>query len=165
MLSKDREYLVVSELARRTPVRWARALAEPVQPPGETLMASERIKILYIIDYFHRTGGTERHLAHLIAGLPAEQFRCSVVTFDLGENPLLDGLRARGVPIINLPVGAEYTPNAVLQALRLRRLIRNGRYDIVQTFHRKADTYGALIARFAGAKYLRLEQTRHRRGA
>jgi glycosyltransferase involved in cell wall biosynthesis len=117
-------------------------------------MASDRIEILFIIDYFHRTGGTERHLAHLIAGLQPEQFRCAVVTFDLGENPLLDGLRARGVPIINLPVGAEYTPNAFRQALRLRSLIRSGRYDIVQTFHRKADTYGALIARLAGAKRL-----------
>ncbi len=117
-------------------------------------MASDRIHILFIIDYFHRTGGTERHLAHLIAGLPPEQFRCAVVTFDLGENPLLDDLRAHGVPIINLPVGAEYTPHAVRQAWRLRSLIRSGRYDIVQTFHRKADTYGAVVARLAGVKRL-----------
>jgi L-malate glycosyltransferase len=117
-------------------------------------MSSDRIEILFIIDYFHRTGGTERHLAHLIAGLSSEQFRCSVVTFDLGENPLLDELRARGVPIVNLPVGAEYAPNALRQALRLRSLIRRNGYDIVQTFHRKADTYGALVARFAGAKRL-----------
>jgi L-malate glycosyltransferase len=117
-------------------------------------MASERIDILFIIDFFHRTGGTEKHLAQLVAGLPSGLFRCSVLTFDLGENPLLDGLRARGVPIISLPVAHEYAPKAALQAWRLARLIRRNRYDIVQTFHQKADTYGALIARLSGAKRL-----------
>jgi glycosyltransferase involved in cell wall biosynthesis len=113
-----------------------------------------RIEILFIIDYFHRTGGTEKHLAQLIAGLPSDDFRCSVVAFDLGHNPLLDGLRQRGVAVIGLPVGREYVPNAVLQAWRLSRLIRQRRYDIVQTFHQKADTYGALIARLSGARHL-----------
>jgi L-malate glycosyltransferase len=117
-------------------------------------MSVNRIKILFIIDYFHRTGGTEKHLAQLIAGLPPELFCCSVVTFDLGANPLLDDLRARGVPIINLPVAHEYVPNAFLQALRLSRLIRRSQYDIVQTFHQKADTYGALVAWLSGAGHI-----------
>ena len=117
-------------------------------------MASNRIKILFIIDYFHRTGGTERHLAQLIEGLPADAFHCSVVAFDLGANPLLDGLRARGVSIIGVPVGREYVPNAVVQAWRLSKLIRENRYDIVQTFHQKADTYGAVIAWLSGGKHL-----------
>jgi glycosyltransferase involved in cell wall biosynthesis len=117
-------------------------------------MASDGIKILFIIDYFHRTGGTEKHLAQLIAGLPADVFRCSVVAFDLGANPLLDDLRARGVSIIEVPVGREYVPNALVQAWRLSRLIRENKYDIVQTFHQKADTFGAVIARLSGVKHL-----------
>jgi L-malate glycosyltransferase len=121
---------------------------------GESAMASDGIKILFIIDYFHRTGGTEKHLAQLIAGLPADAFRCSLVAFDLGANPLLDGLRTRGVPVISLPVGREYVPNAVVQAWRLSRLIRKNKYDIVQTFHQKADTYGPVIARLSGVKHL-----------
>jgi L-malate glycosyltransferase len=119
-----------------------------------TTMLCGKIKVLYLIDYFHRTGGTEKHLAQLIAGLPADTFSCSVVVFDMGENALLDGLRARGVPVIHLPVGREYVPNAAVQAWRLAKLIRRNRYDIVQTFHQKADTYGALIARLSGAKHL-----------
>ena len=115
---------------------------------------SDRIKILFLIDYFHHTGGTEKHLVQLIAGLPADRFRCSVVVFDLGANPLLDDLRARGVPVVYLPVGREYVPNAAVQAWRLSRLIRRNRYDIVQTFHQKADTYGALIAWLSGAGHL-----------
>ena len=117
-------------------------------------MVSDKIKILFVIDYFHQTGGTEKHLAQLIAGLPPDAFRCSVVAFDLGTNPLLDGLRARGVSIISAPVGREYVPNAVVQAWRLFKLIRRNKYDIVQTFHQKADTYGAVIARLSGVKHL-----------
>jgi glycosyltransferase involved in cell wall biosynthesis len=112
------------------------------------------INILFLIDFFHRTGGTEKHLVQLIHGLPADHFHCTVVAFDMGVNPLLDELRARQVPIIHLPVAREYVPNAVLQAWRLSRLIRSHKYDIVQTFHQKADTFGALIAWLSGARVL-----------
>src|SRR5579863_311341 len=112
------------------------------------------INILFLIDWFHRTGGTEKHLVQLIAGLPADRFRCTVVAFDMGVNPLLDELRARDVPVIHLPVGREYVPNAAVQAWRLSRLIRRNRYDIVQTFHQKADTFGALIVWLSGARRL-----------
>ena len=115
---------------------------------------SSKIAILYIIDYFHRTGGTEKYLVQLIAGLPQDEFCSSVVAFDLGANPLLEDLRARGVPIISLPVGREYVPHAAIQAWRLARLIRANRYDIVQTMHQKADSYGALIARLSGCRHL-----------
>lgn len=111
-------------------------------------------RILFIIDWFHRTGGTEKHLAQLVAGLRAWAFDSAVVVFDRGENPLLERMVAAGVPVIHLPVGREYVPNALLQAWRLSRLIRRGHYDIVQTYHQKADTYGALIARSAGVRHL-----------
>ena len=111
-------------------------------------------RILFIIDWFHRTGGTEKHLAQLVAGLKAWAFESTVVVFDRGENPLLEGMVAGGVPVIHLPVGREYVPNALWQAWRLSRLIRRQRYDIVQTYHQKADTYGALIARAAGVRHL-----------
>jgi glycosyltransferase involved in cell wall biosynthesis len=112
------------------------------------------INILFLIDWFHRTGGTEKHLVQLVAGLPPDRFRCTVVAFDMGVNPLLDELRARDVPVIHLPVGREYVPNAAVQAWRLSRLIRRNRYDIVQTFHQKADTFGALIVWLSGARRL-----------
>jgi glycosyltransferase involved in cell wall biosynthesis len=117
-------------------------------------MSPARRRILFIIDWFHRTGGTEKHLAQLVAGLKAWAFDSTVVVFDRGENPLLEGMVSAGVPVIHLPVGREYVPNALLQAWRLSRLIRRQRYDIVQTYHQKADTYGALIARATGVRHL-----------
>ena len=117
-------------------------------------MTPDKLSVLYIIDYFRGTGGTETHLARLIAGLPRDRFHCSIVAFDLGENVLLDALRAEGVEVIHLPLAREYVPNAVLQAQRLASLVRRNRYDIVQTFHQKADTFGALIAWLSGANHL-----------
>jgi glycosyltransferase involved in cell wall biosynthesis len=117
-------------------------------------MAPTRIKVLFIIDYFHRTGGTERHLAHLVTALPADQFECAIVCFDLGPNPLLEEVRARGIPVEHMPVAREYVPSAFVQGRRLAQYIKRGRFDIVQTFHQKADTYGAVIARLAGVRHL-----------
>ncbi len=117
-------------------------------------MRSERLQILYLIDYFHRTGGTEKHLAQLVAGLPADQIRCTIAGFDLGTNPLLDEVRAAGIEVVHFPVGREYVPNAWRQAIRLWRFVRSSRFDIVQTYHQKADSFGALIARGAGVRHL-----------
>lgn len=116
--------------------------------------SSRPINILYVIDYFHRTGGTERHLVHLLRNLPRESFKCSVVVFDLGPGSLLEEVREQGIPIVHLPVGREYTPNALLRARQLYRLIRAQRIDVVQTFHQKSDTYGAIIARLAGVRHI-----------
>jgi hypothetical protein len=126
---------------------------EDVGSDDEGAIVSDQIEILFLIDYFQRTDGTEEHLAQLIADLP-HMFRCSVVVFDLGANPLLDELSARPVPLLHLPVAREYVPNAVLQAWRPSRLIRRNRYGIVQAFHQKADSYGALIAWLSGARHL-----------
>lgn len=118
------------------------------------MTSSSRIEVLFLIDYFHRTGGTEQHLAQLIAGLPADEFSSTLVAFDMGGNPLLQRLRESGVPVVHLPVAREYVPNAFLQAWRLGRLVRRNGYDVVQTYHQKADTFGALIVWLAGARHL-----------
>jgi glycosyltransferase involved in cell wall biosynthesis len=117
-------------------------------------VSSQPVEILFLIDYFYRTGGTEQHLVQLVRGLAKLGFRSTVVVFDMGLNPLLEGLRHEGVPVIHLPVGREYVPNALKQAGRLARLIRTHRFEIVQTYHQKADTYGALVAWLAGAPRL-----------
>jgi glycosyltransferase involved in cell wall biosynthesis len=115
---------------------------------------AERVHVLYLIDYFHRTGGTEKHLAQLVERLPRQTFKCSIVAFDLGANPLLDKVRDSGITVIHVPVGREYVPNAWLRALQLSKLLRTLQPDIVQTFHQKSDTYGAIIARLSGVRHI-----------
>jgi glycosyltransferase involved in cell wall biosynthesis len=116
--------------------------------------ATKRINILFVIDYFHRTGGTEKHLAQLVRLLPRERFRCAIVGFDVGANPLLDEVRHSDVPVLHVAVGREYAPNAAYQAWRLARIIREHDVDIVQTFHQKSDTFGAIVAKLAGVKHI-----------
>ena len=115
---------------------------------------SRPINILYLIDHFHGTGGTERHLAHLVRHLPREQFRCLIVAFDLAPNRWVARIAASGTPVIHLPVMREYAPAAVPRALELSKLIRSNRIDIVQTFHQKSDTYGATIAKLSGIRHI-----------
>jgi L-malate glycosyltransferase len=115
---------------------------------------SARINILYIIDYFHGTGGTERHLSYLVGHLPAEKFNCSIAVFDLAPNRWVDNIRAGGIPVIHVPVAREYAPGAIPRAIELARMIRSKNVHIVQTFHQKSDTYGAVIASLAGIKHI-----------
>ena len=113
-----------------------------------------KIKILFVIDYFHRTGGTEKHLALLVQHLPRDRFDCTIVAFDLGQSALIEQIRQSGVAVIHVPVGREYTPNAMWQASQLARIVRKGAFDIVQTFHQKSDTYGAIVAKLSGARHI-----------
>jgi glycosyltransferase involved in cell wall biosynthesis len=114
----------------------------------------QRLKILFVIDYFHRTGGTEQHLCQLVSRLADKGVQSSVVVFHLGHSELIDRIRTAGIEVTQFPVAREYTPAAAWQAARLLRYIRANHFDIVQTFHQKSDTYGALIARLAGVKHI-----------
>jgi glycosyltransferase involved in cell wall biosynthesis len=109
---------------------------------------------MYLIDHFHGTGGTERHLTHLVRHLPREQFRCLIVAFDLVPNRWVDRIVDSGTPVIHVPVMREYAPAALLRALELSRIIRSNQIDLVQTFHQKSDTYGALVAKLAGIDHI-----------
>lgn len=111
-------------------------------------------RVLFLIDYFHGTGGTERHLAHLVCNLCRESFQVTVVAFDLGANPLLDAMREAGAEVLALPLGRVYTPAAMRQAWRLFHLIRERHIDIVQTYHQKSDTFGAIVAHLAGVPHI-----------
>jgi glycosyltransferase involved in cell wall biosynthesis len=113
-----------------------------------------RINILYIMDHFQGTGGTERHLTYLVENLPRDQFRCQIVVLDLAPNRWVDQIRGAGIPVIHVPVLREYAPAALLRALQIARIIRSSKVDIVQTFHQKSDTYGATIAKLSGIRHL-----------
>jgi len=117
-------------------------------------MGIKKINILFIIDYFCDVGGTERHLSHLILNLPKDLFNCSVVAFDLGPNILVDRLRSAGIPVIHIPVDREYTFRAIKGALALSKIIKDYNVDIVQTYHQKSDTFGALVAKLSKIKYI-----------
>src|ERR1044071_549379 len=91
------------------------------------VVLSRKLSILFIIDFFHGTGGTEKHLSSLVCALSRKMFNVAVVVFDLGANPLIDDMRQAGASVIPLSVAHIYTPKAMIQAWRLFRLIRKNR--------------------------------------
>jgi len=113
---------------------------------------NKKNNILYMIDNFCGIGGTERHLYYLSMHLSRDKFKPSVVVFDLKDNPLIADMKKAGIPVYHIPVGREYTWNALQKALQLSKIIKKEHIDIVQTYHLKSDTYGALIAHFSGIK-------------
>ena len=114
----------------------------------------ERIKILYLMDHFRGTGGTERHIAYLVRGMPSEQFACRLAVMDLAPNRWVDLIRSAGIAVDHVPIAREYSPAALTSAVQLSGIIRKNRIDIVQTFHQKSDTLGALVARLSGVKHI-----------
>ena len=105
-----------------------------------------------MIDNLCGIGGTERHLSYLTTHLDKEKFEPYVVVFDLKDNPLVDQMQQAGIPVYQITVGREYTWNALKKAFQLSRIIKKEQIDLVQTYHLKSDTYGALIAHFSGIK-------------
>jgi hypothetical protein len=101
---------------------------ESKSPGGEIEVCSHGIEIAYVVDNFHPGGGTRKHLAHPIAGLPADELHCSVVAFDLGVNSLLDALTTRGAD--HQPVGgSRLGPLRTVEASCPARFIGVNRYD------------------------------------
>ncbi|MDP1879535.1 MAG: glycosyltransferase [Parachlamydiaceae bacterium] len=119
---------------------------------ASVVILTKKINILYIIDYLHDQGGTERHLLYLLKLLSKERYNCIVVAFDTGTTKLTEEIKEIGVPLVHIPVGRYYTINAIKRAFDLRRIIIDNNIDIVQTFHFKSDFYGAIVARLSGVK-------------
>jgi glycosyltransferase involved in cell wall biosynthesis len=117
-------------------------------------MADKKINILYVIDDLRFVGGAETHLTHLALNLSSNVFNCSIVAFDLAPTILVERLQNGGIAVNHLQVDREYTPNAIKRAFDLSKIIRSNNIDIVQTYHQKSDTYGALVSWFSGARHI-----------
>ncbi len=101
-------------------------------------------------------GGTENHIYILASGLDKKKFTASICYFhgDERENGFIEHGRGLGIEMIGLPVDRIYSVEALRQAWRLRKIIKERDIDIVQTFHFKSDTYGALVSKLTGRKVI-----------
>jgi len=109
-----------------------------------------RIKILFLIDYLHGFGGTERHLFQLATRLDSQQFECVVSPFRSNDE-MIGVFRQAGIQVIPFPIKRIYGVSAVRQASALHRFIRENKISIVQTFNRDSDIFGTFVAKQAGA--------------
>lgn len=99
------------------------------------------------------TGGTRRHLFDLVTGLDPARFHVTVIVSTL-RDPLFQGdlerMRARGIGVIDIPMRRAIRPwHDVCALARIRRRLRQGRFDIVHTHSSKAGFLGRIAARLA----------------
>jgi glycosyltransferase involved in cell wall biosynthesis len=101
------------------------------------------MRILHVITRFE-AGGAERNLAHFMRFQRGLGHEVTLAAGRVGCPELLEGVNVLLVP------GLRRRPNPVMDArafAALRRLIRDGAYDIVHTHESKAGVLGRLAAR------------------
>ncbi len=99
------------------------------------------LKVLQLIPTLDRSGA-EKQMVLLALGLPRDRFRVEVAALTrLG--PLAKELEAGGVPVTSIGKRFKVDPWAYA---RLARLLKKGRFDVVQTWIYAADAYGRVAA-------------------
>lgn len=104
-------------------------------------------RIGYVIPTLDR-GGAEKQLVLLASGLREQGFDTEVVVLTR-PGPYESELRGRGVPVHVIGKRGKVDP---ICFMRLSRLLRQRRYDLVQTWLFAANVYGRLAARRAGVR-------------
>jgi len=108
--------------------------------------------VLYVIDQIRQIGGAERVLLEMVRRLPPDQFRCSLVTFQI--EPGLKALENVSSQLQVLPLRRTYDISAIRTALLIRDFIRRENVSIVHTFFETSDLWAAPIARLSGCPVL-----------
>lgn len=96
------------------------------------------------------SGGSERFLRNLMTGLPASHFQITVV--QLCEEPP-SACSLHGTPIASvsdemfLPFGALYGWRGLRALRRVRAMVRQHGYHVIQSQHEKSDVFNALLPR------------------
>ena len=117
--------------------------------------SEKRIKILRVIARLNM-GGPALHVAYLTEGLGKRGYDTTLVAGSLarGEDSMAFVADAHGVEIVQIEeLGREISPLRDLMAtIRLAKLIRKERPQILHTHTAKAGTVGRVAARLAGSR-------------
>ena len=102
------------------------------------------LRVLQLIPTLDRSGA-EKQMVLLAKGLPRDRFKVEVAALTrLG--PLKGELDEVGIPVTLIGKRLKADPMALR---RLVRFLKDGRFDVVQTWIYAADTYGRVAARLA----------------
>lgn len=115
-----------------SPVEVREGLSKP--PPREVVHIITGLQI----------GGAERMLAKLLAAVDREQYSALVISLT-ADGPVASEIRALGVPVaaLDMPAGRL----TIKGLLRMARLLRASRPEIVQTWMYHSDLVGGVMAR------------------
>lgn len=96
------------------------------------------------------SGGSQRFLRNLLRRLPATEYRVTLV--ELRAEPAeVDRLHLVQPEALEeklfLPISAVYAPDGLRALQRLRRMVKQRGFDIIQSQHESADVFNALLPR------------------
>jgi len=96
--------------------------------------------------------GAENHLLKLVPSLNREKYEVHLIVMSPHVQVYEDFLRhCQGVKVIFVPLGGKMNP---LNLVRLIRLFKRERYDLLHTHNSRADVYGLLAGKMAEVKIL-----------
>ena len=108
------------------------------------------IRVVYCIDNM-QVGGTELNALRTAERLDRRRFSVSVVCIK-DNGPLLARYKAAGIPVHPFPMSSLLGPQAAGQALRLIRLFRRERTDVVHSHDAYTSVFATMCARVAGVR-------------
>ena len=113
------------------------------------------MRILFVITSL-RTGGAERLVADMIPELRALGHYVEIFLFDGTETPLLKELKKKDISLSYGAKGALQMWNP-LHLFKLRKLIKNGNYDIVHSHNSPAQILTSLASKNSRTKFVTTE--------
>ncbi len=102
--------------------------------------------VLFVVDGLGLSGKTKA-LVDLACGLDPRRYRAAVCSLTAEDTPLTDQLRARNVPLYEIPCRDGLQLGMIW---RLARLMRRVRPDVVHCYNPRPMLYAGLAARLAG---------------
>ena len=112
--------------------------------------SGDPIRVVYCIDNMN-VGGTELNAVRTAERLDRSRFALSVVCIHT-DGPLMARYRDAGIPVHPLPMRSFFGPQAGGQALRLIRLFRRERTEIVHSHDAYTSVFATMCARVAGVR-------------
>jgi glycosyltransferase involved in cell wall biosynthesis len=111
---------------------------------------------MYLIDTYippadkPAVGGAEKQLYLLAAKLDRKRFRAIVVQLITSEDTVVMVDKIGTAELLHFPTKRFYSPHGINQILRISRLARERRVDIIHTFFEKSEVVGWAVARLSG---------------
>lgn len=95
------------------------------------MTSPRRIRVTYCLDSF-AIGGTELNAVRTAEALDPERFELSVFHLQTG-GPLRSRYERLGIRMTHIPIPNLYSPRTALQGVRLARLLRHEKVDVVHS--------------------------------
>jgi len=109
-----------------------------------------RIPVLQFVTNFY-TGGTERHVTNLVAGLAASEFEVHVACFQRG-GPFLGELLEQAASVHEFPIRRLLAYGTLKQQLQLARYVRERGIELVHSYGFYPNVFAVPAARWAGVR-------------